>query len=935
MKKILILAAFLLSTLSVSAQNIDLMSNIKPDNKTRVGKLDNGITYFIRSNDKDPQRANFHIVYNVGAVQETDEQQGLAHFLEHMAFNGSKNFPENSMIDYLRSIGIAFGENLNAWTSQENTTYMITQVPITREGIIDSTLMVIHDWAGFISLNDDDIDSERGVILEERRTSNNAARRIRQAHAPAIYGAESLFARRDILGPVSVLENFKYSDIRDFYKKWYRPDLQSFIIVGDFDVDMMEAKLKKTMADILPHDEKAPVEKIKLEDNDKPRVSIATDPEYTGSDVTYIIRHKPMDVKYNTTVMAAKLNLISEIMSSAVAERFKETTMMPNAPFQSAFGGYFSFNKAFDALYFAARAKEGELQKAFDALYTEMVRLKRGGLTMGEFERAKTNILTSAENSFKASKDRKNQDYVNTYMECFMRNTPMPDAKTQYELTKNLVEGLTLAEVNTMVKAYIKEGNNVITMSSVKKDGIIIPTQEEVLAAIATIDNSVIELKKEDAVMKPLIDKEIVGSKVATKTDGLFGAKLWTLENGVQVYLKPTELKANQVLLKGTKKGGRSIIKDNIEYFGATAYSSMQSMTGVAEFSSIELNKMLTGKTASASLGIHDTDQTISGSSSTADIETMLQLAYLKFTQPRYDADGLNTLKEQLTTQVKAQEANPMIAAYKGLFSTIYNNNPKAAIIPTLEDIQQINVELYKKLHNRFFSSTKGMVFTIVGDFDLNTIQPLVEKYIGAMAVGDVKPEIGNNNPEIIKGEKDVEVVKPMEIPKVSAFRAYSGDINPDFQTKVAFDVLQYVLDIRYTKAIREEAGGTYGVGVQMQITDEPKPEFLALILFDTEKAKIKELMPIVQLEINKIIADGPNPEDVNKAKENFVKKFAENNNNNWAWRNYITDKAVYDKDEYTEYVKMVENVDPKMVQKLAEKLFTQGNKITFIQMPE
>ena len=934
MKKILTLAVLILSITSISAQKLDLMKNIEPDSETRIGTLDNGIKYYIRANDKDKDRANFHIVYNVGASQETDQQQGLAHFLEHMAFNGSKNFPENTMIDYLRSIGVAFGENLNAWTSQENTTYMITQVPITREGIIDSTLMVIHDWAGFISLNGDDIDKERGVILEERRTRNTADWRMRQAHAPAIYGAESIYALRDVIGPESVLKNFSYQDIRDFYKKWYRPDLQAFIIVGDFDVDTMEAKLRKVMADITEHTEKTPVEKNILADNETARISIATDPEYSASNVTYIIRHKPLNVKYRSTVLAAKLNMISHIIANATAERFKEIALQPNAPFINAFGGYFSYNKAFDALYFSADSKEGELQNAFNSLYTEMLRLEKGGITMGEFDRAKIKTLTDAENDFKANEDRKNQDYVNVYMASFMDNTPMPDAKTDLELTKQLLENITLAEVNTTFKEFMQDKNNVITFSSIEKEGLAIPTEEEVRAAIKTIDNSEIEIKIEDTITKPLIDKEIKGSKVASKTEGLFESTLWTLENGIKIYVKPTTLKANQVIIDGSQKGGKTLLSNVVEYHGADIYSAMQNITGVADFSTIELNKMLTGKTARASLNIGNTMQYINGESSTNDIETMLQLVYLRYTQPRYDEGALNTLKDQLTTQIKAQMANPMFGAVNDLYKTLYNNDPKAGF-PTVEVAEKLNAQLYKKLHETFFSSANGMEFTIVGDFNPKTLQPLVEKYLGALPVGNKTPEYGPNVLKYAKGVKDIEIDRAMETPKVSAFRVYTGKINEEFQTKITLDVLKYVMNIRYTKAIREEAGGTYGVGVQLSMRYEPKPEFITFINFDTDESKIKELMPIVQKEIDEIIKNGPNPEDVNKAKENFVKKFAERNNNNSTWVNYIMFKAVTGRDSYTDYVKLVENVTPEMVQELAEKMFTQGNEITLIQMPE
>lgn len=935
MKKILLsLIALLAFTGFAQSQQLDLMQVIPNDPAVRTGTLESGIKYYIRHNAKDAQRANFHIVYDVGAVQEDENQNGLAHFLEHMAFNGSKNFQGNAMIDYLQSIGVRFGENLNAGTGQEQTTYMITNVPITRQGIVDSVLLVLHDWAGFINLDPKDIDEERGVITEEWRQYNSADFRISEKQAPVFY-ANTIYAKRNVIGSEEVLKSFTYDDLRSFYNKWYRPDMQAFVIVGDFDVDKMEAQLKATMADIKAAEVKTPKNKVVAPDNDTPLVSVVTDPEQASTTVNLMFRHKPLPEQYADRIIAEKNDIVAYLISAVINERLSDISKKENAPFLNAQGVYTKFVEPFDVFFVPIQSKDGQSLTALEAAYTELLRMQRGGFSTAELERAKANMLSSQERAYNNRNDRRNGEFVNYYMSNFLENAPYPTPEYELDLVKKIVASTTLDEVNAVAKSLVRDMNSAVLVAAPASSEV--PTEAQVLAAIEKVKASDIAINIEEVAMAPLVDdSKITAGKVVKEEKGEFESTVWTLSNGVKVVIKPTTFKADEVIMQGTQKGGKSTIANLDDLTSLNFYMYLARNAGLSTFSQSDLSKMLTGKIASANVAFGELTANVSGMSTPKDIETMLQLAYLRITAPRFEQSDMNVVMNQLKAMIPNVIKTPDFIFGTELTKTLSGNNPRAMIdLPSMEMLDKVSLDRLSEMYKAQFANANDMTFVFTGNVDLATFKPLVEKYIASLPSSKETPKYGTNEVQMVKGEVDNKFKTKMETPKVTALVAYSGDIKWTQAERLNLAAIKHILDIRYTKAIREEAGGTYGVGVQMRTEQLLRPEYTLTIQFNTDPAKINELLPIVYKEINDMMATGVAEENLKIFKEFSVKKFAENNINNNIWKGYLIDFYVWGNNDYTDYLKVLEGVTPATVKATAEKAFSQKNIITVVQLPE
>lgn len=935
MKKILLsLIALLAFTGFAQSQQLDLMQVIPNDPEVRTGTLESGIKYYIRHNAKDAQRANFHIVYDVGAVQEDENQNGLAHFLEHMAFNGSKHFQGNAMIDYLQSIGVRFGENLNAGTGQEQTTYMITNVPITRQGIVDSVLLVLHDWAGFINLDPKDIDEERGVITEEWRQYNSAGFRVSEKQAPVFY-ANTIYAKRNVIGSEEVLKSFTYDDLRSFYKKWYRPDMQAFVIVGDFDVDKMEAQLKATMADIKAAEVKTPKNKVVAPDNDTPLVSVVTDPEQASTTVNLMFRHKPLPEQYADRIIAEKNDIVAYLISAVINERLSDISKKENAPFLNAQGVYTKFVEPFDVFFVPIQSKDGQSLTALEAAYTELLRMQRGGFSAAELERAKANMLSSQERAYNNRNDRRNGEFVNYYMSNFLENAPYPTPEYELDLVKKIIASTTLDEVNAVAKSLVRDINSAVLIAAPASSEV--PTEAQVLAAIEKVKASDIKINIEEVAMAPLVDAaKITAGKVVKEEKGEFESTVWTLSNGVKVVIKPTTFKADEVIMQGTQKGGKSTIANLDDLTSLNFYMYLARNAGLSTFSQSDLSKMLTGKIASANVAFGELTANVSGMSTPKDIETMLQLAYLRITAPRFEQSDMNVVMNQLKAMIPNVIKTPDFIFGTELTKTLSGNNPRAMIdLPSMEMLDKVSLDRLSEMYKAQFANANDMTFVFTGNVDLATFKPLVEKYIASLPSSKETPKYGTNEVQMVKGDVDNKFKTKMETPKVTALVAYSGDIKWTQAERLNLAAIKHILDIRYTKAIREEAGGTYGVGVQMRTEQLLRPEYTLTIQFNTDPAKINELLPIVYKEINDMMATGVAEENLKIFKEFSVKKFAENNINNNIWKGYLIDFYVWGNNDYTDYLKVLEGVTPATVKATAEKAFSQKNIITVVQLPE
>ena len=938
MKRLFLFVVAVITAASVSAQ-FNPMQPIEADKDVRVGKLENGLTYYIRHNEKPKGQAHFYILHDVGAIQEDDNQQGLAHFLEHMAFNGTKNLPGKQLINYLESVGVKFGYNLNAGTSWDYTEYQLRDVPTSRQAIVDSALLILHDWSHFIALKPAEIDSERGVIKEELRTRDGASWRSTINMIKTV-ARGTKYEHRNLIGHLDGLQNFSPSDLESFYRKWYRPELQAVVVVGDIDVDYIENKLTSLMSDIpaSPADA-AQKEVIVVPNNEAPIVSIFTDPEMNASSVRYIFKRGNLVPKqYANTGYAEMMNIVSMLMTQMGNARLSEIAMKPNAPFTGAgmSNGSFGICPTFESFSVAAQSQDGKLPAAFEAIATEVERIRRHGFTPGEFERAQNNVLRSCERAYNNRNDRKNGEYVEIYLSNFRENTPMPDAKTEWQLDSMIIKNLNVDVINQLASKLITPTNQIVIVNAPEREGLVNPTEAEILSIIQKVAGAEIEPYKDNVVKEPLIAEgvELKGSPVVkTKLNEKLGTTEWTLANGARVIVKPSTLKADEVLMRAYSEGGFSLLSDE-DYYTGLFIPTVTSMSGVSKFSRTDLRKQLSGKAASVHLNGGEYEHGINGSCSPKDMETMLQLLYLNVTAPRFNKDDFNTIMKQYRAYVDNLKTNPDFIASSEEEKTLYGNNPRRQPL-SMELLDKVNFERMDEVFAQLFSNSGNFTYTFVGNVELETLRPLVEKYIGSLPAAKKGLSFVDDGVRYAKGEVVNDFKAPMQQPKVSVARIYTGKAKATLKNRLTMSFLTQALNSRYLISIREEKGGTYGVRVSGGFEDAPFETYQLRVQFDTNEKQADELSEIVLKEIQKIATEGPLAEDIEKTREFYVKEWSNTLEQNAGWMRVIRTWYESGIDQYGTYEDIIKNLKYSDVQKLAKKILKDNNMVYVVMRPE
>ncbi len=931
MKKLLLILSLAISFVAVAQQ----VQPLPIDPNVRKGVLENGLTYYVRHNNLPENRADFYIAQKVGSMQEEDSQAGLAHFLEHMAFNGTDNFPKKTMLEYLQDNGIKFGVNINAYTSFDETVYYISKVPTSNKNLVDSVMLVLYDWSGGIALEESEIDSERGVIREEWRTRGGAQQRLWEKLLPIMY-PDSKYANRMPIGDIDVINNFKPQEIRDYYDKWYRPDLQGIIIVGDFDVDEMEQKVIELFSKIPAHKNPAVREYYPVPDNKEPIVAVVTDPEATNAQIMMFYKHDPIPGEVKLSQAGLVHSYIKGVISTMMSERFQEIVQKPNAPFTSAY--------AYDGDYFVAKTKDAwtvvgssaddKINDAVAALVRESERMKRFGFTASEYDRARTNILTAYENAYNNRDKQNTSSYTQEYVGNFTNNEPIPGIEVEYEMINMIAPGIPLEIINQLAAQLIGDENMVVTITGPEKEGLTYPTSEEILAIIKNVKSEDIEAHKEEVSNEPLISEEPTPGKVtSTEKDEIMDATVWTLSNGMKVILKSTDFKDDQIIMTASSMGGYSAYADS-DPINAKMMSNIMTIGGVGNFSATGLNKALAGKSASARPTISLTSQGFEGSSTIRDFEVMLQLVYLYFTSPRMDNDAFESFVQRLSSQLKNQEADPSVAFSDAITAAMYGDR-KLTNRLKIEDLSNIDYAKIIEMYKTQFSNPGSFVFTFVGNINEDNIKPVIEKYLaslpGKAEQGDfTKVPIGlktGNSKNIIN--------RQMQNPKGSVFIALSGKMERTQKNIVLMNIFDQILDIVYTEKVREDEGGTYGVMTQGSISRYPDGQTLLQIMYDTDPAKADDLNVIIHRELRAIADNGPRVEDFNKVKEYMLKQNTENLRENNYWLRILSTKYFYGEDTYSDYLSIVQSVTAKDIQTFAKDFLAQGNEATVIMLPE
>ena len=932
------LAAAVFAAGSAMAQ-FDPMQPIPADKEVRTGRLDNGLTYYIRHNEKPKGQADFYILHNVGAIQEEDDQQGLAHFLEHMAFNGTKNLPGKQLIEYLETVGVKFGYNLNAGTSWDQTVHNISDVPTSRQGIIDSAMLILHDWSHFIALRPEEIDSERGVIMEELRTRDGASWRSTMKLLQAL-GKGTRYEHRNLIGYLDGLKSFEHDALERFYKKWYRPDYQAIVIVGDLDAEATEARLKSLMADIpAPAADAAQKEVIVVPDNEEPIVSIYTDPEMQGSRVQLFIKRPAIPTQMNDKVAWEVVNVIESFLTTMENARLQEIAMQPDAPFLGAgmgSGDVIGIIPTLNATAFTAMTQDGKLAEGFEALYTEMEKIRRHGFTQSEFERAQENLMRQVERTYANRNDRTNEQFVNIYLENYRKNEPMPDAETEWKLDSMLIKMLNVETVNAFAKETIQPTNQVIVITAPEKEGIANPTEEEILAIREKVTASEIEAYEDDVVKEPLIPEgtQLKGSPVKKTVENKeYGATVWTLANGTQIVVKPTKFKADEVRMNAQSKGGLSILPD-AEYYMGEMMPAVSSMSGVGKFSATELRKQLSGKSATVQPSVGEYASAVNASCSPKDIETMLQLVYLNFTQPRFDRNDYDNLMKMLRTQLENAKSNPDFQMQEKVIDVLYGHNPRRQVIST-ELLDEFSFEALPAIYKKLYPDGNSFRFTFVGNIDPETLKPLVEKYIGSIPASKKPMTFADDKAYPVKGEVTEDFSTPMQQPKVSVNYTFTGDMDYSLENKAALSFLTQALNSRYLVSIREEKGGTYGVQVYGSTDWIPRETYTMTIAFDTNAEMADELCEIILKELRTIAEEGPLTEDIEKHREFMLKNWKNSLDENGPWMQYLQAKYGSGLDYLAGQEQAIRSLTNADVQALAKKILDDGNMVKVVMRPE
>lgn len=935
-KQFLSLFLLLLAPASLFAQTVEQDASI------RQGKLKNGLTYYIRHNAKEAGLADFYIAQRVGSILEEPRQRGLAHFLEHMAFNGTKHFPgkgkQLGIVPWCETIGVKFGTNLNAYTSVDQTVYHIGSAPIKREGIIDSCLLVLNDWSQFINLEPKEIDKERGVIREEwrNRRTGMAMQRMMENVMPKIYKG-SKYEDCLPIGNMDIVDNFPYQDLRDYYQKWYRPDLQAIVVVGDFDVDMMERKIQKLFGKIKAH--KNPAERIyyPVNDNDKMIVAIEKDKEQPIILGHLYMKSETTPDSEKNSVKYQREDYINGLITYMLNGRLSEKKQVANPPFMSATvkNGAFFVSRTKDAFSLSISCKQDNVLGGVSVAVGEVERARQHGFTQSELERAKKLYLNAAERQLKMEKDYKNSHYVSQCVNNFLEGEPILTPTYNLQLVKLFDGEVRLDEVNSQVGEIITDKNQVFIMYGPDKDGFVVPSESEIESTVLAAQRKSYDAYQEEQVPATLMAAlPAPGKIVSEKPYGKFGMTEIVLSNGMKVYVKSTDYQADQITMSMRGEGGTSVYGDeDIPNFAFLSGSITEA--GVGDFTATRLRKALAGKSLKLAPSITSEGQRITGTSSVKDLETMLQLAHLYFTAPRKDSMAFEGMMNRNLSLLKNRNASSKVVYNDSLSATLYDRNVRMAPV-TVEIAKKADYNRIFEIYRERFSDASNFKTVFIGKVDMAQLRPLLCQYLATLP-STHKAEKSNkaNVPQIVKKNEVVKFVHKQETPLANVSVFYTANVPFSPKNDLVLDMLTRVLQIAYTDSVREEKGGTYGVGVSFNLEKEDNPNALLRISYKSDPKRYEELNPVIYKQLLNIADHGPVASSMDKVKKYLKKQYGQMaiTNDYWSYViwHQLDDDADFDKD----YCKMVDNLTASDVQKMAKELLKQNHRVEVTMLSE
>jgi zinc protease len=903
--------------------------NIPLDAAIRTGKLANGFTYYIRHNEEPKKRVVFNLVNKVGSVLETDDQRGLAHFMEHMSFNGTAHFPKNELINYLQKAGVRFGADINAYTGYDETVYELP-IPSENPERVKNTIEIMHDWAHGATLDPEEINKERGVVLEEKRLGKGAGERMQYTYYPLVLN-NSRYASRIPIGTDEVLNNFKPETIKRFYKDWYRPDLQALIVVGDVDVDKMEQIIKAKFAGL-----KNPV-------NEKLRVTYTipltgrnqfiavTDPEMPVTTAEVMIKQPGLPLQ---TVAQYRESIVRELYNAMMAERYNELQRQADVPFLKSGASISSFLGGLDNYSISVTAKPGELEKAFKAAWRENERAKRFGFTTTELERAKTSYLNLFESAQKEKNKTGSDSYVKEYVQYFLKGTASPGIDYEYDLVKNNIGGITISELNALAKTENKATDRDILLMAPEKDKASLPTEATIIAWMKAVEaENILPYKDETSKESLLIAEPVAGKIISEQKDTKSGVTTLMFSNGIKALLKPTDFKNDEVSFSGFAPGGTSLYSD-ADYQSAAAANIIPSY-GAGNYNTTALSKYLSGKQLSVQVGVGERAQSINGGAVNSDLEAALQLMYAYITEPRKDS----LMFQGMIARSKAGMTNRLNdpnSVFQDTINAVLGNHNIRRTGPSVAKLDQINLDKAYAIYKERFANNGGFTFVFAGNIDTLTIKPMLAKYIGGLPSTNTVEEAKDLHINIPAGIIERTVYKGTE-PKATVNLVFSGPFVYSFQNKLKLDALKETLQIRLIERLREDESGVYSPGARIVISKNPESRYSLTITFGCAPQNVDKLIASTLDEINKIKISGPLSVNLDKFKAESQRSIETVIKTNGFWLGYLTGQLQNQEglDQIDGYSTQLNIITPADIKDMAVKYLSGKNYIKLVLLPE
>lgn len=911
------------------------MPPVPVDKEVRIGKLDNGLTYYIRHNEYPKSQVDFYIAQKVGSILEEDDQRGLAHFLEHMCFNGTKNFPGNSMVKWLESVGVKFGYNLNAYTSIDETVYRISSVPTERIGVQDSCLMILSDWADGLLLNGKDIDEERAVIHEEWRSQLPPNMRILEKLLPELY-PDSRYGHRLPIGTMEVVDHFSHQALRDYYEKWYRPDLQGIVVVGDIDVDRIEGKIKELFSKI----EKPvnPAERVyyPVADNEKPIVAFGSDKEQDKYVAQIMFKYDALPDSLKGTMADVTTAYLLDMAQMMLQIRLNELGQKADAPFAaaSAFYGEFIMAKTKQAFQFAMLPKGNSFDEGLKAVYREALRAKRGGFTATEYARCRTEYLSQLEKAYNNRNQQENKTLAESYVRNFIDKKPIPGIETEYQMMSMIVNQIPVEAVNQVFSQIVSDKNLVVLGMMPAREGEACPKDEDILALLSQVEAENIAPYVDNVKDEPLVSELPAAGKVM-KENMLsdFGAKEWILSNGAKVILKKTDFKADEINMMAVAKGGTSVY-GNDKVADLMFMPAVLEQHGLGSFTNSELTKLMAGKQVSLKVSLDDYVRRLSGNTTPKDLKTYMEMIYMTFTGLTVTPDEFTAMQNLYKGVIQNQEQNPNFVFQKKVQEFLYSSPNKQVF--GVSDIEKANREDILSIIREQLASAAEFTFVFSGNFDESELKALVEQYIASLpSVKGKKQELKHNSAvEIKSGSEEKEFAMKMEVPQGSAAVVISGKMPYSFKNRLMATMSAQIISTRLLNEVREKEGAVYSIYTQGSQERLSEMSVTYQTIFQVKPEKKDRALEIIRSEFEKLAKETP-VEELDKVKEFMVKQITGDEQTNSYWCSMMAGNELLPSEVCVKAEQVIQSITPKEISGYVNEVMKQNNYRVLVMMPE